>query len=140
MHTLSLSLTHTAPAADSNSPDGTLEPAHIYSVGAPSNLLSYSWFHANITRGEAEKRLRSVDFACFLIRPSETFKESLTLSLKNDQGRIFHYRIIRETGWYGIESTFSHHSTVPELVSYFKTHSVSDDPKHKLYIPCPKGW
>lgn len=44
--------------------------------------LSSRWFHPNLTRFGAEKRLRSEPEGSFLVRNSETLKNEYSLTVK----------------------------------------------------------
>lgn len=48
-----------------------------------------SYNHGALTRKEAERRLRAVDYDCFLYRESESFPGCLTLSVKR-KGKLNH--------------------------------------------------
>lgn len=108
-------------------------------MGDPSQLLSYNWFHGQIPREVAEERLSGVGSSCFLIRASGQHKGSLSISLKDEHGTMFHYLINRGPGWYEIQGTYNQRQSVPDLVAYYKTRSISADHDHKLSVPCPKG-
>ena len=52
------------------------------------NLAQYSWYHGYISRLEAERRLKSVGYDCFLIRSRRPAYSTFCLSLKQNKSLI----------------------------------------------------
>ena len=97
---------------------------HPYSVGCPVHLLQYDWFHGKLSQEEANKLLTAMGGPCFLVREERRKTGTLVLSVKGERG-VNHFPINRGPGWYEVTGTAHRFDTVWELVTYYKTNSLS---------------
>ena len=97
---------------------------HPYSVGCPVHLLQYDWFHGKLSQAEANKLLTAMGGPCFLVREERRKTGTLVLSVKGERV-VNHFPINRGPGWYGVIGTAHRFDTVWELVTYYKTNSLS---------------
>ena len=97
---------------------------HPYSVGCPVHLLQYDWFHGKLSQEEANKLLTAMGGTCFLVREERKKAGTLVLSVK-DKSEVNHFPINRGPGWYEVTGTAHRFDTVWELVTYYKTNSLS---------------
>ena len=97
---------------------------HPYSVGCPVHLLQYDWFHGKLSQAEANKLLTAMRGPCFLVREERRKAGTLVLSVKRERG-VNHFPINRGPGWYEVTGTAHRFDTVWELVTYYKTNSLS---------------
>eukprot|EP01135_Chromosphaera_perkinsii_P000398 Nk52_evm45s78 gene=Nk52_evmTU45s78 len=113
----------------------------------PSNYLAQmrslkreKWFHGNIKRADAERRLRNPNLqtGTFLVRSCESSsdKGSVSLSIKV-QGTIKHYKISKsETGQYFISQNHKFNN-LTSLVRYYKE---GGGLHARLLYPCPNPY
>ena len=98
------------------------------------SLEKHSWFHGNITRAEAELSLSSGINGSFLVRESESKPGQFSISLRYD-GRVFHYRIHRDSQSMYYVTPESKFENLPELVVH---HSKTPDGlTTTLHYPAP---
>jgi len=94
-------------------------------------LVDKEWFHYEISKEEAEKRLNHRKEGFFLVRLSTTTPEfPLTVSLPNAQ----HRRIKRENNAYSFKDSAHEYSTIIDLIEHNKEESLAKD----MTSACPK--
>ncbi|XP_072920381.1 myosin-IIIa isoform X1 [Hemitrygon akajei] len=92
------------------------------------------WFHGMITRREGENLLANQPLGCFLIRVSES-REGYTLTYRGVD-RCRHYMIeMQPNGKYVILGEDRVHSSLPDLVEYYKTVGIQPF-MEVLTVPC----
>ena len=112
------------------------ETGNPYSKAMP-DMIQNEWFHGRLSREECEQRMRRTESDCFLVRESANLANQLTLSLKNSR-EVRHFLILRGVDWFEVDGTFKQFSTMPDLVNYYRTHSITTDSNDKLTKHCPK--
>ncbi|XP_051890313.1 unconventional myosin-X [Pristis pectinata] len=91
------------------------------------------WFHGMITRRESENLLANQPLGCFLIRVSGS-REGYTLTFRGVD-RCRHYMIeMQPNGKYVILGEDKVHSSLPNLVEYYKTVGIHHSWKSSLYL------
>ena len=103
-------------------------------------LQGQAWYHGWISLETAEERLNKVPYHCFLIRENDTTGTNLTnlsLSMKH-QGGISHFLIEKDASGYELTGTDGKIDTLPQLVHFYMTNSVSDYLTNRLSSPCPR--
>lgn len=92
------------------------------------------WFHGVITRRESENLLENQPLGCFLIRVSGS-REGYTLTFRGVD-RCRHYMIeMQPNGKYVILGEDRAHSSLPDLVEYYKTVGIQPF-MEALTVPC----
>jgi hypothetical protein len=84
------------------------------------DMENYSWFHGNITRGEAVHRLDCGIAGSYLVRESESVPGKYSISLHVGD-RITHYLISKDSStskWFCGTQTLQH-DTIPDLVVHY---------------------
>lgn len=115
------------------------EPTNKFETGfPPAELEGQEWYHGWISQETAEERLKMVPYDCFLIRETDQEAHTLSLSVKH-QGSISHSLIERYLSGYKIAITQKKFTTLLQLVDFYMTNSISDDPCHQLSSPCPRS-
>ena len=114
---------------------------HIYNIGAPAALtIGQPWFHRQLSRKEAEKRLEEMDEDSFIVRESTTQFGRLILVLSVKNGRKFyHFFIDRGVGTYEVEGTNLPFSSPVELIDYYKKYGLPEGVTGKVILintPC----
>ena len=104
----------------------------------PAELQGQAWYHGLISRETAEERLNKVPYHCFLIRENDTTGSTLSLSMKHQGGGISHFLIEKDASGYELTGTDRKFDTLPQLVDFFMTNSISGNPHHRLSSPCPR--
>ena len=116
------------------------EPAqddHPYSIGCPVHLLQYDWYHGKLSQEEANKLLTAMGGPCFLVREERRKHGTLVISVMGERG-INHFPINRGPGWYEVIGTAHKFDTVGELVTYYKTNSLSGYSQLMLGSSCAR--
>ena len=117
-------------ASDNESSEPTCKYAEVY-----SDWQHEDWCHGELTRTEAEKRLKNGDECCFLLRKS---KGSFILSLKNERN-IYHVLLESSCGYRLQGHDDDSFSTLRELVMHYITYGIGDNPRIILGNVCSKG-
>lgn len=106
--------------------------------GREDTMATEKWFHPNLSGRMAEELLlRKGIKGCFLIRPSQSSPDNLTLSVKQESG-VVHIRIVKANELYHLQNfadeTFS---TVNELVKYYIDNPMKekDGPVIEILVP-----
>ena len=110
------------------------ESPTIY-IPADIELKGQAWYHGWISQETAEERLNKVPYHCFFIRENDTTGSTLSLSMKH-QGGISHFLIEKDASGYELTGTERKFDTLPQLVDFYMTNSISGD--HRLSSPCPR--
>ena len=76
--------------------------------------------------------------SCFLIREDKDSVGSMLLSVKTDE-RVSHFIINRGPGWYEVDGTSKQFELVADLVVYYQSNSLTDNPMILLGSPCLKA-
>jgi len=94
-------------------------------------LMSKDWFHADISKDEAEKRLQGRPAGTFLVRISSTTPEfPYTISMINNQHRRIQHTVGGDFSFKGIPSRYS---SLIQLVDQCAE-------SMELTIPCSKDY
>ena len=109
---------------------------HTY-IPADVELQEQAWYHGWISQETADERLNKVPYHCFLIRKNDPKGSTLSLSMKH-QGDISHFLIEKDSDGYEIIGTDRKFDTLPQLVNFYMTDSISGDSRHHLSSPCPR--
>ena len=112
---------------------------HIYNKGAYKvQSIIQPWFHRQLSREGAEKRLEEMDEDSFLVRESTTQFGRLILSVKNGR-KFYHFFIDRGVGTYEVEGTGLPFSSPVELIDYYKKYGLPENDSGEvilLKLPC----
>ena len=92
------------------------------------------WYHGNITSLEAEKRLKTENSDCFLVRRSQSKPGNYSLSVKY-KGVVRHFLVHNECEYYEVGGTETRFSSLEELVDHYKYNYLSAKGE-KLTTPC----
>ena len=114
-------------------PVDTFKTVHIL----PAELQEQAWYHGLISQETGERRLKSVPYHCFLIRETDRKGRTFSLSVKH-QGGILHFKIERYHNEYEIVGTRKSFMTLPQMVDFYMTNSISGDITDQLSSPCPR--
>ena len=104
----------------------------VYSVGSPTHLLKYAWYHGKLSSEEANQLLTSMEGSCFLVREDKDSFGSILLSVKSDEG-VSHFIINRGPGWYRVDGTSKQFEVVADLLAHYRNYSLT---KAVLGSPC----
>ncbi|VDD75921.1 unnamed protein product [Mesocestoides corti] len=86
-------------------------------------LSEQPWFHPNLTRVAAEKRLRSEPEGSFLVRNSETIKNEFSLTVKHNG--FLHMRITRDAQGQFVLGEYSQpYPSIPHMISHYEQTQV----------------
>ena len=110
----------------------------LYSVGCPIHLLKYAWYHGKLSNAEANQLLTSKEGSCFLVREDKDNVGSLLLSVKNHKV-VSHFNINRGPGWYQVDGTSKQFELIADLVVYYQSNSLTDNPMVLLGSPFLKN-
>ncbi|XP_057381561.1 uncharacterized protein LOC130704094 [Daphnia carinata] len=101
-----------------------------------------AWFHAAISRWEAERRLTNQPAGAFLARLTERLW-GYAISVRNPSGNVSHFLI--DAGekrchkkYTLLGSTDPPHKSLRELIQYYGKHALTPDGSEKLLFPCPQ--
>ena len=112
---------------------------HIYNKGAcAASTIDQPWFHRQLSREKAEKRLEVIDKDSFLVRESTNQVGRLILSVKNG-GTFYHFGIDRGVGTYEVEGTNLPFPSPVELIEHYKQHGLPESDTGEvilLKLPC----
>ena len=106
------------------------------SASETTNLEEYSWFHGNISRAEAERRLDGCIPGSYLVRESQSQPGKYSISLR-DATRTQHYLIYKDSvisKWF--ISPKKRFNNLPELVAHYS--KDADGLSTLLHYPAPK--
>ena len=103
------------------------------------NLAQYTWYHGYISRLEAERRLKSVGYDCFLVRSSRPAYSTFCLSLKQNKSLIhLLFQGSPRQGYNipGADKVFYH---LVDVVKHCrKTPIILPNGKGVITFPCPQ--
>ncbi|KZS07638.1 Uncharacterized protein APZ42_028748 [Daphnia magna] len=101
-----------------------------------------AWFHAAISRWEAERRLTNQPAGAFLARLTERLW-GYAISVRNPSGNVSHFLI--DAGekrchkkYTLLGSNDPPHKSLRELIQYYGKHALTPDGSEKLLFPCPQ--
>jgi len=94
-----------------------------------------AYFHGDLSRAEAETRLRGQESGTFLLRMSASTAGSFILSIVQDQGRFAHVRVLKTNGSYQFDgrSFDSLDALVDAYTSSLGLKACPNSPYYKLY-------
>ncbi|KAM4583840.1 GRB2-related adapter protein-like [Odontesthes bonariensis] len=107
------------------------------------SLLPHPWFARDVSRLEAEQRLRRQDSGVFLVRESESAPGEFSLSVSYGD-RVEHFRVLEGGGQYSIwDKSFG---SLNRLVDFYRAHSIAvekavclRDPPSSLHLQSDPG-
>nr|CDS31125.1 tyrosine protein kinase Abl [Hymenolepis microstoma] len=106
-----------------NAADWRTHVSNESTLVASDDASTYPWYHGAVSRQAAEQLLRSGITGSYLVRESESAPGQLSVTVRN-LGRVYHYRISRDTcGWYFITETHR----FPTVVQLIHHHSQAAD-------------
>ncbi|VDM16105.1 unnamed protein product [Hydatigera taeniaeformis] len=98
-------------------------PSDIKTQNCLKPLNEQPWFHPNLTRFGAEKRLRSEPEGSFLVRNSETLKNEYSLTVKHNG--FLHMRITRDAQGQFVLGEYSQpYPSIPHMISHYEQTQV----------------
>ncbi|XP_075889571.1 GRB2-related adapter protein-like [Nelusetta ayraudi] len=98
------------------------------------SLLPYPWYAGEVSRHEAEKRLRGQEAGVFLVRESESAPGEFSVSVSYGD-RVEHFRVLEGGGQYSIwDESFC---SLNRLVDYYRSHSIAVEKVIRLRDPPP---
>ncbi|KAL5969046.1 SH2 domain-containing adapter protein F [Taenia solium] len=98
-------------------------PSDIKMQNCLKPLNEQPWFHPNLTRFGAEKRLRSEPEGSFLVRNSETLKNEYSLTVKHNG--FLHMRITRDAQGQFVLGEYSQpYPSIPHMISHYEQTQV----------------
>ena len=109
----------------------------VYTVGCPTHLLKYAWYHGKLSNEEANQLLTSMEGSCFLVREDKDNVGSMVLSVKSEE-KVSHFVINRGPGWYEVDGTSKRFELVAELLTHYRNNFLTDNSHFLLGSPCQK--
>uniref|UniRef100_A0A915EZX7 SH2 domain-containing protein n=1 Tax=Echinococcus canadensis TaxID=519352 RepID=A0A915EZX7_9CEST len=98
-------------------------PSDVKTQNCLKPLNEQPWFHPNLTRFGAEKRLRSEPEGSFLVRNSETLKNEYSLTVKHNG--FLHMRITRDAQGQFVLGEYSQpYPSIPHMISHYEQTQV----------------
>ncbi|KAG7486702.1 GRB2-related adapter protein-like [Solea senegalensis] len=96
------------------------------------SLFPHGWFAGQVSRLEAEQRLRWQNTGVFLVRQSESAPGEFSLSVSYGD-RVEHFRVLERAGHYCVwDKSFC---SLNRLVDFYRTHSIALEKVIRLKDP-----
>ena len=118
--------------------DHCQSPIANYTQADISTLVGKHWYHGDISRNVAEKRLKAEDTDCFLVRKSQSQKGKFVLSVYFDEA-MDHFMIHTENECYEVDGSQKSFDSLQKLVEFYQYNCLKANGM-MLVIPCPCPW